>query len=331
MYKRRLVIIFLIVILLNGVLPVSYAAPRTQVFWGPLELAVWDRATGDITILKPGTQEPHKVHFGQKDDLPVPGSYNGPTAEGYETVFAVWRPSNGTWYFAGGDIFEDSGLPVARQIELGQQGDIPVPADYDGDGTSEVGVWHPATGVWTILDVGTETLTVQTGQQGDVPLPGDYDGDGKDEIAVWRPADHTFYISLENKDWSGNPVQIVKIAGAGEIAYSADFDNDATDELGVWHQFEGRWTILRKNVVTAENSDYIIFLTGQQGDVPIPADYNGDGAAEAAVWRPAEKTIFVNYASVDWATAPADKLGAYPMGVSDAVPVCGQYFVEEVR
>jgi len=71
--------------------------------------------------------------------------------------------------------------------------------DYDGDGKSDLTVYHEATGYWFIILSSNYVLSYEKfGESGYMPVPGDYDGDGKSDLAVYHEATGHWFIILSS-------------------------------------------------------------------------------------------------------------------------------------
>src|SRR5262249_53874208 len=153
--------------------------------------AIWRPSTGTWWLLMSSGRQVSQG-WGQAGDVPVPGDYDG---DG-KTDFGIWRPSTGTWWVL-------SSTKGQLSQSLGQPGDIPVntpvgyrrsvngsllkQSNFDGDWKTDVAVWGPATGTWSVmLSSSGDQVSQRWGQSGDVVVPGDYDGDGKTDYAIWR-------------------------------------------------------------------------------------------------------------------------------------------------
>src|SRR5690606_4183830 len=114
------------------------------------------------------------VVLGADGDIPAPGDYDG---DGFAD-FAVWRPDTGEWFVRHSTGTEADAADAADPVVFGEIGDLPVVADYDGDGADDLAVWRPLDGQWLIRPSGGGTAPEMTlGAEGDVPVPGDFDGD----------------------------------------------------------------------------------------------------------------------------------------------------------
>ncbi len=144
-----------------------------------------------------------------------------------------------------------------REIVLGS-------GDYNGDGTSDIAVFRPGSGMWAIRGV----TNVYYGTLNDIPTPADYDGDGSTDIAIFRLSSGMWAIRDISRIYYGNP---------SDLPVPADYDGDGFFDIGIFRPPNGLWAI------RALSRTY--FGAGQ--DQAIPGDYDGDGCADIAVFRSA--------------------------------------------
>ena len=88
-----------------------------------------------------GGSADQSVAFGEPDDLPVIGNWDG---DGDDTI-GLYRPGSTTGVFYL-DIDNDGGIADIVTPEYGDLGDIPIAGDWDGDSDDNIGVYRPGTG-----------------------------------------------------------------------------------------------------------------------------------------------------------------------------------------
>jgi|GEM_PF-3485887 len=129
-------------------------------------------------------------NYGIAGDVPVPGYWS----QTGHAELGVCRLSSMVWYPANVPSFT-----------FGWAGhDYPIPADYDGDGITDVGVFRQAEARWIIYGSSGAYFNFVYGSTiGDIPVPADYDGDQYAEKAVYRTSNNSWYItgfSMESWD-----------------------------------------------------------------------------------------------------------------------------------
>jgi hypothetical protein len=258
--------------------PVNIRTKRT--------VAIWRAGGGLWYVMNPDGSVQAVVAWGVDYDIPVPGDYDG---DGISD-FAVYRPDNPATpedecqYGCSWFILKSTGGSVYG-YQMGAKGDKPVPADYDGDGKTEMAVFRPSSAHWYQARTRDNTFyDIQFGQPGDTPVPSDYDGDGIDDLGVWSPAGATWSI-LNSSNQSTTAQQW---GFSTDKPVIGDYDGDGKTDIANW-QTDGNWHILLSG-----NSQTRDFPFGIQAtDIPVQGDYDDDGKTDIAVWRPSNGVWYI--------------------------------------
>ena len=149
------------------------------------------------------------------------------------------------------------------------------------DGSADVAVYRQATGQWFVRN----QFIVQFGDQMDRPVPADYNGDGTTDLAVYRRATGQWFVRNQLAVQFGDPTDIP--VPRGSVAR-------ARGRRGLRRQRQYRHrrpAAVDRPVVRAQPGSRVQF--GDPGDKAVPADYNGDGIIDVAVFRPSTGHWFV--------------------------------------
>lgn len=154
--------------------------------------------------------------------------------------------------------------------------------DWDGNGISEAGVFHPATSTFElnfeVTSGGAPDLSFAFGPSSPHPIAiaGDWDGDGTDTIGVYDPG--TGIFRLRNSNSAGPPDHLfaILLAPRSGDPVAGDFDGDGRDGVALWDSHTALWFV--RNTPTIGFPQRLI-LFGQRGDRfrPLAGDWNADG------------------------------------------------------
>jgi uncharacterized delta-60 repeat protein len=183
--------------------------------------------------------------------------------------------------------------------------------DHDGDGKADLGVYRPSDGTWHILTANAYTDT-RFGDPGDLPFPADFDGDGITDMALYRPSSWRMLHSESQT--------LRTLTGWGSTArpFPSDRDGDGSDDfVSVFPlAFQNE---LRSMTRFSESDTVVEPVFGVVGDQTVRGDFDGDGRADVAVYRPSNSNWYV------LSTAHSQGFYAVQWGAAGDIPVAADY------
>jgi hypothetical protein len=273
----------------------------------PADLAIWRPSSGAWWVLGgPGSAQTTQG-WGMSGDIPAPGDYDG---DG-KTDFAIFRPSDGSWWV----VNSSTGTGTFALCCWGQSGDISVAGDFDGDGKTDFALFRSSpTGFWIHRTSDGYSYNVSFGYPGDLPAVADYDGDGKSDVGLYDNASQSF-IWVSSKD---GQTYTQPWGSSGDKPVSADYDGDGKADFATIHidpstsQFT--WNIRRSS---DGGTTSMAWGDANDGDIPVPNDYDGDGKVDIAIWRNSDGNWWINQSSAG--------VRVQSWGMSGDIPVPAYY------
>lgn len=162
-----------------------------------------------------------------------------------------------------------------------------MPADYNGDGKTELGLFRASDNTWYLQDTTQGYLgSWAFGATGDKPVAGDFDGDGKDDIAMWRDSNATWYV-LQSSDSSWG---VLQWGSTGDKPVPGDYDGDGKTDHAVWRS-DNTWYVRKSSTGSAASPS--IAWGAQSSDIAVQGDYDADGKTDIGCWRPSTGTWYI--------------------------------------
>ncbi len=258
------------------------------------------------------------IPWGLSTDTLMPGDYDG---DG-KTDFAVHRlgvydrSAYNHWYILRSSDFTYM-VEQHGQIEGGYISNPMPPADYDGDGKTDVAtltrrhtldINHTLLETFfSILQSSTNTTAGKTPNVSARIVSADYDGDGKADYTTYKDGLWTIEQS------TNGALRYESFGLSDDIVVPADYDGDGKVDVAVWRRSNGYWYWL-----SSRDGSFNSYPFGLSQDKPVQGDYDGDGKTDFAVFRPSNGTWYIQQSTKGFR--------AEQFGLSDDLPIPSYFY-----
>jgi thermitase len=211
-------------------------------------------------------------------------------------------------------IYQSSG--GYKAINFGLFTDTPVPADYDGDGITDVAVFRPTAienqpDFYVLKSSDNSVAGVAWGTISDTAFVNDFDGDNKADYAVLRKESGklVWYINQSSQGF-----RIFQFGNDTDVPLRGDFDGDGKADVSVFRPSTNAFYNLKSSNGTVAVTTFGTSST----DKIISGDFDGDGKSDIAVWRTTNGFWY-------WLNSSNGAFNVYPFGVGTDLPTPADY------
>ena len=233
------------------------------------------------------------------------GAYIGTTVANTPRAY-WWLDLNGNYTYEG--------PPADAQYNdftTGQIGEVPVYGDWNGDGSTKIGVYvngswmidYNGNGVWDgpVID-----RAMYLGGPGYTPVMGDWNGSGTTKIGAHKDGVWLLDYNGNYNDWEPGIDKQIFFGGPGYTPVVGDWNGSHSAKIGA--HLNGLW-ILDYNGNLAWDGpsvDTLIFFGGP-GYTPVVGDWNGSGSTKIAAYLAGLWVVDFN-GNLAWDGTEVDKL-----------------------
>ncbi len=210
-------------------------------------------------------------------------------------------------------IYQSSG--GYKALNFGLFTDTPIPADYDGDGITDIAVFRASAidnqpDFYVLRSSDNGISGVSWGTTGDIPFVNDFDGDNKADYAVIRKENGKllWYIIQSTAGYRG-----FQFGNDTDVPIRGDFDGDGKADVNVFRPSTNTFYSLRSS-----NNGVAITTFGIPTDKVVSGDFDGDGKSDIAVWRNSTGVWY-------WISSINGAVGISQFGISTDLPTPADY------